>query len=129
MAYVANIEVSVPQNIEMFRGRPFFRVRIDVTSVEGFPDTNLFVHRRRMYANGDHQDEYIGTCGPVDIVDMPTTPTAERMYFRKDHVDMLLESHHLFDELVTLVRSGLQELVDGSRRLEQMQIVQTFEVR
>lgn len=125
--YTATIEVSVPEQLEYFRGRPFYRVVIAVTEVTGFADVNLFVHQRRTLANEEYRDEFIGTAGPVDLVDFTTTPN-NKFYLRKAEINMLLESHHHYQELVDSVQQGLKSLVDGMTRLNRMIVTQTIEI-
>jgi hypothetical protein len=123
--YTASLTVHIPQGVEYFRGRPFFRVRIVVDEVTGFLDTNLFVHQRRMLPGSQHRDEFIGVAGPVDLADFDTVPDA-RFFLRSDTIDMLLESHNLYNDLVTSVTDGVKELIEGMRRLDQMQTDQTI---
>lgn len=125
--YTATIEVSVPEQLEYFRGRPFYRVVIVVTEVTGFADTDLFVHQRRMLANEQYRDEFIGVAGPVDLVDFDATPN-NKFYLRKSSINMLLESHHHYQELVDSVSQGLKSLVDGMKRLNSMIVTRTIEI-
>jgi nucleoside-diphosphate-sugar epimerase len=100
--YSAALTFQVPIGTEYFRGRPCYRVIADVTAVTGFTDDRLFVHRRIAPPNSAAIDEFIGVAGPVDIVDFTDTPDANG-YFRKNRVDMLLESHYLYDAVVNTV--------------------------
>lgn len=125
--YTVSIDVSVPAQLEYFRGRPFYRVVIEVTEVTGFPDTNLFVHQRRAFGVDQLRDEFIGVAGPVDLVDFTTTPD-NKFYLRKSAINMLLESHHHYQELVDSVQQGLKSLVDGMTRLNRMSAPQTFTI-
>jgi hypothetical protein len=125
--YSAALTFQVPIGTEYFRGRPCYRVIADVTAVTGFTDDRLFVHRRIAPPNSAAIDEFIGVAGPVDIVDFTDTPDANG-YFRKNRVDMLLESHYLYDAVVNTVTSGVQELVNSVTRLEHMRSLTTVNV-
>lgn len=128
LEYAVIAEVSVPQAVEYFRQRPFYRVRIEVTQVSGFFDHNLFVHERvAVGMTAEFRDEFLGVAGPVDLADYSDVPD-DRMRLLKDSVDMLIESHELYEELINSVTAGLQELVEGMRRLDQMQVVRTIHI-
>jgi hypothetical protein len=125
--YTATIDISVPDNVEYFKGRPFFRVLVEVTGVTGFTDDKLFVHQRRVIDADNYRDEFIGTAGPVDLVDFTDTPNS-KFYLRKNSVNMLLESYHHYDELVNSVTSGIKALIDGMDRLNRMSVITTIEI-
>jgi hypothetical protein len=127
MEYAATLEVSVPESTEYFRGRPFFRVVIAVTAVTDLPDAHLFVHQRRMLQNGQYRDEFVGVAGPVDMVDLSDEPN-DKLYLRKSEINMLLESHQHYQQLVELVQMGVKSLIDGLHRLNKMQTIQTIEI-
>jgi len=128
LVYSVVAEVSVPQTIEYFRQRPFYRVQVEITEVVGFLDRNLFVHDRVPVGMSElMRDEFIGVAGPVDLLDFSNVPDS-RMRLRKDRLDMLIESHLLYEELIKSVTLGLQELVEGMRRLDQMNVVLTLQI-
>jgi hypothetical protein len=125
--YTAAIDIEVPVGVEYFRGRPCYRVIASVTAVTGFTDDKLFVHRRIAPPNAAAIDEFIGVAGPVDLVDFTGTPNANG-YFRKNQMDMLLESHYLYDALRDSVITGVTELVNSVTRLENMQTIQSVTI-
>ena len=125
VTYSATITISSPAGRALFRGRPFYRVRVVVDDVVGFTDDLLFVHQRVAAVGEDNsRDIFIGVAGPVDLVDLTDTPN-EQLFFRKNQIDILIESHLQFDQTVELVRNGIRELINGLYRLGDMEILQT----
>ena len=123
--YSATVTISAPANRVLFRNRPFYRVHAEIDSVTGFTDDALFVHQRVAAIGADQtRDEFMAVAGPVDIVDLTDVPNAQ-LFFRKNTLDILIESHTQFDQVVELVKSGIRELIDGMHRLSDMQVVST----
>ena len=126
--YSIVLEIETPENVAVLKGRPYSRVIVRITEVTGFPDRNLFVQEKVMMGTaGDYRHELIGVAGPVDLVDYTSTPD-ERMRLRTDTVDMYIESHDLYEQLVLSLVTGLKELVNGMRRLDYMQVTQEITI-
>lgn len=131
--YSLDIEVSKPTDgTEIFRGRAYYRLRLEVVNAYGGVPAEVFVHQQTISTSLTEEvtthDDFISVAGPLDLVNIPVGSLDANNFHRLSHVDLMIESVTLADQVIDLIRQALVELLDGLRRLDNLEVTDSFTV-
>jgi hypothetical protein len=121
----APIEDSVHKHLHTFR------IRISIGDVEGDMPKDVFVHRRHPTDpyDGTVFDEFCTVASPAHLgLYPPIDPDPERgfPFFRKDHMDVDVQSQTEFDEVWETILNAVCDLAQVLDLLDDMELQETF---